>query len=76
MQSKDGADLEIAAAKSEKGDLERGNEEAMKERTACASLCQGKQLPRWRGEAETPTSNQPPHVDQGRMLLGPAVFRT
>ena len=46
MQSKDGADMEIAVAKSEKGDLERGKEEAMKEGTTRASLCQGKQLPR------------------------------
>ena len=76
MQSKDGADLEIAEAKSEKGDLERGKEEAMKERTARANLCQGKQLPRQRGEAETPTSNQPPRVNRGRGLLGPAVLRT
>ena len=34
------------------------------------------QLPRQRGEAETPTSNQPPRVDQGRRLLGPAALRT
>ena len=31
---------------------------------------------RRRGEAETPTSNQPPCVNQGRRLLGPAVLRT
>ena len=76
MQSKDGADLEITAAKSEKGDLERDKEEEMKERTAHASLCQGKQLPRQHGEAEMLASNQPPHVDRGRRLLGPAVLRT
>ena len=34
------------------------------------------QLPRQRGEAETSTSNQPPRVDRGRRLLGPAVLRT
>src|SRR3990170_7742663 len=34
------------------------------------------QLPRQRGEAETPTSNQSPRVDQGRRLLGPAALRT
>ena len=34
------------------------------------------QLPRQRGESETPTSNQPPRVDQGRRLLGPAALRT
>ena len=28
------------------------------------------QLSRQRGEAETPTSNQPPRVDQGRRMLG------
>ena len=33
------------------------------------------QFPRQRGEAETPMSNQPPHVDQGRRLLGPVVLR-
>ena len=27
------------------------------------------------GEAETPTYNQPPRVDQGRRILGPAVLR-
>ena len=76
MQSKDGADMEIGAEKSEKGDLERGKEEAMKERTARASLRQGKQLSRQCGEAETPTSNQPPRVDRGRGLWGPAALRT
>ena len=34
------------------------------------------QLPRQHGEAETPTSNQPPHSAQGCRLLGPAVLRT
>ena len=34
------------------------------------------QLPRQHGEAKTPTSNQPPRVNQGRRLLGPAVLRT
>ena len=33
-------------------------------------------LPRRRGEAETPTSNQSPHGTQGRRLLGPATLRT
>src|SRR4051812_38408562 len=41
MQSKAGADLEVAAVKSEKGDLERGKEEAMKASAACASLLSG-----------------------------------
>ena len=31
-------------------------------------------LPRQRGEVETPTSNQPPHVDRGRRLLGPLTL--
>ena len=34
------------------------------------------QLSRQRGEAETPTYNQSPCVDQGRKLLGPAALRT
>ena len=34
------------------------------------------QLPRRRGEAWTPTSNQPPRGAQGRMLLGPAALCT
>ena len=34
------------------------------------------QLPRQRGEAETPTSCQSPRVNQGRKLLGPAALRT
>ena len=76
MQSKDGANLEIAAAKSEKGDLERGKEEAMKERTVRASLCQGKQLPRQRGEAETPTSINRHTSTEAAGFLGPAVLRT
>ena len=42
----------------------------MKERTTRASLCQGKQLPRQHGEAETPTSNHPPRVDRGRRPIG------
>ena len=41
-----------------------------------AGTCQVRQLPRQRGEAETPTSNQPPRVDQGCRLLGPAALRT
>ena len=41
MQSKAGADLEVAAAKSKKGDLERGEEEAMKASAARASLLSG-----------------------------------
>ena len=28
------------------------------------------------GEAESPTSHQSPHVDQGRRRLGPAALRT
>ena len=39
-----------------------------------AGTCQVGQLPRQRGEAETPTSNQPLRVDQGRRLLGPVHF--
>ena len=35
-----------------------------------------RRVSRQRGEAETPTSNQPPRVDQGRRLLGPAALRT
>ena len=38
-----------------------------------AGTCQVERLPRQRGEAEMPTSNQPPRVDQGRRLLGPAL---
>ena len=34
------------------------------------------QLPRRRGGARTPTSNQPPCGAQGRRLLGPAALRT
>ena len=41
MQDETGADLEVAVARSEKGDLERGEEEAMKASTACASLLSG-----------------------------------
>ena len=39
-------------------------------------MCQVGQLPGRRGEAETPTSNQPPRGDQGRRLLGPAALCT
>ena len=35
-----------------------------------------RRIQRQRGEAETPTSYQPPRVDQGRRLLGPAALRT
>ena len=48
----------------------------MKASIARASLLSGGQLPRQRGEADTPTSNQPPRVDQGHGLLGPTVLRT
>ena len=41
-----------------------------------AGTCQVGQLPRQRGEAETPTSNQPPRGTQGRRLLGLAALRT
>ena len=41
-----------------------------------ANLLSVGQLPRQHGEAETPTSNQPPCGDQGCRLLGPAVLRT
>ena len=41
-----------------------------------AGTCQVGQLPRQRGEAETPMSNQPPRVDQGRRLLGLAALHT
>ena len=34
------------------------------------------QLPRRRGEVETPTSNQPPRGAQDRRLLGPAALRS
>src|SRR3954469_6377301 len=37
-------------------------------------LVQSVQLPRRRGEVETPTSNQPPRGAQGRRLLGPAAL--
>ena len=33
-------------------------------------------MPRQHGEAERPTSNQPPRSDQGRRLLEPAALRT
>ena len=35
-----------------------------------------RRIQRLRGEAENPTSNQPPRVNRGRRLLGPAVLRT
>ena len=38
-------------------------------------LVQSVQLPRHRGEVETPASNQPPRGAQGRRLLGPAALR-
>ena len=38
--------------------------------------CQVVRLPRHHGEAETPTSNQPPRGTQGCRLLGPAALRT
>ena len=38
--------------------------------------CQFVQLPRRRGGAEPPTSNQPPRGAQGRRLLGPMALRT
>ena len=41
-----------------------------------AGTCQVVQLPRHHGEAETPTSNQPPCGAQGRRLLGPAALHT
>ena len=41
-----------------------------------AGTCQVEQLPRQHGEAEAPTSNQPPRGSQGRRLLGPATLRT
>ena len=34
-----------------------------------------RRIPRKCGEAETPMSNQPPRVNRGRRLLGPAVLR-
>ena len=59
---------------------ERGSgarrKEAMKERALYASVLTVGQLPRQRGEAETPTSNQPPRVNQGRKLFGPAALLT
>ena len=50
--------------------------EAMKASVARASPLSVWRLPRQRGEAETPTSNQLPRVNQGRRMLGPAAFRT
>ena len=41
-----------------------------------AGTCQFVQLPRRRGGAEPPTSNQPPCGARGRRLLGPAALRT
>ena len=49
---------------------------AVKANAARASLFSVGQLLRKRGEAETPTSNQPPRVNQGRRLLGPTTLRT
>ena len=48
----------------------------MKASVARASLLSDGQLPRQHREAETPTSNQSPRVNQGRRLLGPAALRT
>ena len=42
----------------------------MKASVAPASLLSVGQLPRQRGEAETPTSNQPPCVNRGRRPFG------
>ena len=50
--------------------------ETVKASTVYANLLTVGQLPRQCGEAEMPTSNQPPCVDQGRRLLGPAALRT
>ena len=47
----------------------------MKASLAQASLLSVGQLPRQRGEAETPTSNQPPRGDQGHRLLEPTALR-
>ena len=41
-----------------------------------AGTCQFVQLPRHRGGAEMPMSNQPPRGAQGRRLLGPVTLRT
>ena len=49
---------------------------AMKVSLTPASLLSVGQLPRQRGEAETPTSNQPPRVAQGHRLMGPTALRT
>ena len=38
--------------------------------------CIARRIQGQHGEAETPTSNQPPRGDQGRRLLGPAALRT
>ena len=75
MRSQVGADLEISVARSKKGDREQGEEEAMKASTARANLLTVGQLPRQHGEAETPTFNQLPRVDQGRRLLGTVALR-
>ena len=48
----------------------------MKASVARASLSSVGQLPRQRGEAETPMSNQSPRVERGRRLLGPAALHT
>ena len=41
-----------------------------------AGTCQVVRLPRHHGEAETPTSNQPPRGAQGHRMLGPAALRS
>ena len=41
-----------------------------------ARTCQVMRLPRHRGEAKTPTSNQSPRGAQGHKVLGPAALRT
>ena len=49
--------MEVAVAESKEGDLEQGEEEAMKAMLPAPAFCQVEQLPRQHGEAETPTSN-------------------
>ena len=44
MQDEIGADLEVAVARSKKGDLERGKDKAMKASAACASLLSGQEV--------------------------------
>ncbi len=48
----------------------------MKASLTQASLLSVGQLPKQHGQAETPTSNQPPRGAQGRRLLGPMVLRS